>query len=62
LTSELLATFVRVIGNGGIASATARQLGINQASMSKRLAHRFASTFGSARTVVLRIAKMWGGP
>ena len=38
LTFELLETFVRVIDNGGRASLTARQLGVNQASMSKRLA------------------------
>ena len=59
LSFELLETFVRVIDNDGIASLTARQLGINQASMSKRLAQLHNVGPVIRRPWLSRVGKRW---
>jgi DNA-binding transcriptional LysR family regulator len=59
LSFELLETFVRVIDNDGIASVTARQLGINQASMSKRLAQLHNVGTVIRRPWLSRVGKRW---
>jgi DNA-binding transcriptional LysR family regulator len=59
LSFELLETFVRVIDNDGIASVTARQLCINQASMSKRLAQLHNVGPVIRRPWLSRVGKRW---
>jgi DNA-binding transcriptional LysR family regulator len=59
LSFELLETFVRVIDNDGRASVTARQLGINQASMSKRLAQLHNVGPLIRRPWLARVGKRW---
>ncbi len=59
LSFELLETFVRLVDNDGRASLTARQLGVNAASMSKRLArlHRVGPLI--RRPWLARAGKRW---
>jgi len=59
LSFELLETFVRVIDNEGRASVTARHLGINQASMSKRLAQLHNVGPLIHRPWLARVGKRW---
>jgi DNA-binding transcriptional LysR family regulator len=59
LSFELLETFVRVVDNEGRASVTARQLGINQASMSKRLAQLHHVSPLIRRPWLTRVGKRW---
>ncbi len=59
LSFELLETFVRLVDNEGKASVTAEYLGINQASMSKRLAQLHNSGVLVRRPWLTRVGKRW---
>ncbi|MEX0585573.1 MAG: LysR family transcriptional regulator, partial [Pirellulales bacterium] len=59
LSFELLETFVKLIENGGDAATTAKQLDINQPSMSKRLGHLQISGPVLARPWLVREGKTW---
>ena len=59
LSFELLETFVRMFNNDGRASVTAGQLGVNQASMSKRLAQLHNVGLRIRRPWLTRVGKRW---
>lgn len=60
LSIELLQTFLCLLDHGGDVSAAAAELGINQPSMSKRLAFLQHPGRGVARPWVRRKGKTWG--
>ena len=59
LSLELLRTFALLVRNEGDASRTARQLGINQASVSKRLRSLGRAGGPLARPWLVREGKLW---
>jgi DNA-binding transcriptional LysR family regulator len=59
LSLELLDTFLRVLDHDGDATAAARELGINQPSMSKRLAVLQHAGRGLRRPWLVRVGKNW---
>jgi len=58
LSFELLETFIRLLGNGGDAAATAHQLNLNQPSMSKRMS-LLQATARVTRPWLRREGKTW---